>query len=233
MSETLFHPLVAMGAWMFLRWSSGCGRCRRPAPTRPPSARRSRRRSWRRRRSSRGWLRLMPGWRRRWRRRCRSPRRRLLIAHVLAERRGQGEGASRHVGQGARVRRRLGRRLAHAGARRCDHVEGQAVDRLTACRVLRAGCRVGRCRVRGDGGGVPAPVGDGSPGDRTDDGIDRLERQRRKTALRVWTDGVGMWRFDGRFDPLSGAQLDARLEAAVQALVRRSRAGDVSDRSGA
>jgi hypothetical protein len=51
-----------------------------------------------------------------------------------------------------------------------------------------------------------------------DDGIDRLERQRRKTSLRVWTDGEGMWRFDGRFDPLSGARLDARLEAAVQTL---------------
>ena len=35
-----------------------------------------------------------------------------------------------------------------------------------------------------------------------DDGIERLERQRRKTALRVWTDSEGMWRFDGRFDPL-------------------------------
>ncbi len=51
-----------------------------------------------------------------------------------------------------------------------------------------------------------------------DGGMDRLERQRRATALRVWTDGEGMWRFDGRFDPLSGAALDARLEAAVQAL---------------
>ncbi|HSH10662.1 MAG TPA: HNH endonuclease, partial [Ilumatobacter sp.] len=51
-----------------------------------------------------------------------------------------------------------------------------------------------------------------------DDGMDRLQRQRRNTALRVWTDGEGMWRFDGRFDPLSGVELDARLEAAVQAL---------------
>jgi hypothetical protein len=51
-----------------------------------------------------------------------------------------------------------------------------------------------------------------------DDGMDRLERQRRNTALRVWTDHEGMWRFDGRFDPLSGVELDARLEAAVQTL---------------
>lgn len=51
-----------------------------------------------------------------------------------------------------------------------------------------------------------------------DDGMDRFERQRRKTSLRVWTDGEGMWRFDGRFDPLSGAKLDARLDAAVQTM---------------
>ena len=51
-----------------------------------------------------------------------------------------------------------------------------------------------------------------------DDGLERLERQRRKTGLRVWTDGEGMWRFDGRFDPVTGLKLDARLETAVQAL---------------
>ena len=51
-----------------------------------------------------------------------------------------------------------------------------------------------------------------------DEGVARLERQRRNTRLRVRTDDEGMWRFDGRFDPLTGVQLDARLEAAVQAL---------------
>lgn len=51
-----------------------------------------------------------------------------------------------------------------------------------------------------------------------DDGMDRLQRQRRNTALRVSTDTDGMWRFDGRFDPLTGARLGARLDAAVQAL---------------
>jgi hypothetical protein len=51
-----------------------------------------------------------------------------------------------------------------------------------------------------------------------DDGLERLERQRRKTGLRVWTDGEGMWRFDGRFDPVTGVKLDARLETAMQAL---------------
>ncbi len=51
-----------------------------------------------------------------------------------------------------------------------------------------------------------------------DDGIDRLERQRRATRLRSWVDSDGMWRFDGRFDPVTGVGLAARLDAAVQAL---------------
>jgi len=55
-----------------------------------------------------------------------------------------------------------------------------------------------------------------------DDGMARLERQRRNTVLRVWADGEGMWRFDGRFDPLSGVDLDARLEATVQALFAKT-----------
>jgi hypothetical protein len=55
-----------------------------------------------------------------------------------------------------------------------------------------------------------------------DDGMDRLERQRRDTRVRVWTDTEGMWRLDGRFDPLSGVDLDARLEAAVQAMFAES-----------
>jgi hypothetical protein len=55
-----------------------------------------------------------------------------------------------------------------------------------------------------------------------DDGMDRLERQRRKTSVRVWTDAEGMWCLDGRFDPLSGVELDARLEAAMQAMFAES-----------
>ena len=51
-----------------------------------------------------------------------------------------------------------------------------------------------------------------------DDGIDRLERQRPATRLRTWVDSEGMWRFDGRFDPVSGVALAARLDTAVQAL---------------
>jgi hypothetical protein len=55
-----------------------------------------------------------------------------------------------------------------------------------------------------------------------DDGMDRLERQRRNTRVRVWTDTEGMWRLDGRFDPLSGVDLDTRLETAVQAMFAES-----------
>ena len=55
-----------------------------------------------------------------------------------------------------------------------------------------------------------------------DDGIDRLERQRRATRLRTWVDAEGMWRFDGRFDPVSGVAVAARLDTAVQTLFAES-----------
>ena len=51
-----------------------------------------------------------------------------------------------------------------------------------------------------------------------DDGMARLERQRRNARLRTWTDHDGMWRFSGRFDPVTGVRLAARLDAAMQAL---------------
>ncbi len=53
---------------------------------------------------------------------------------------------------------------------------------------------------------------------QTDDGMDRLERQQRNTRLRTWVDNDGMWRFDGRFDPVTGMKLDNRLTAAVNTL---------------
>lgn len=53
--------------------------------------------------------------------------------------------------------------------------------------------------------------------DRTD-GMDRLERQRRATTLHTWTDHEGMWCLEGRFDPVTGVRLSARLDAAVHAL---------------
>ncbi len=51
-----------------------------------------------------------------------------------------------------------------------------------------------------------------------DDGVDRLERQRRATSLRTWTDGEGMWCLSGRFDPVTGVSLAAKLDSAVNAL---------------
>ncbi len=53
---------------------------------------------------------------------------------------------------------------------------------------------------------------------QADDDMARLERQRRATRLRTWTDAEGMWRFDGRFDPVLGVSLAAKLDAAVEAL---------------
>ncbi len=51
-----------------------------------------------------------------------------------------------------------------------------------------------------------------------DDGIDRLERQQRATSMRTWTDGDGMWCLSGRFDPVTGVKLAAKLDSAVNAL---------------
>ena len=51
-----------------------------------------------------------------------------------------------------------------------------------------------------------------------DDGIDRFERQQRATSLRTWTDGEGMWCLSGRFDPVTGVKLAAKLDAAVNAM---------------
>ncbi len=52
-----------------------------------------------------------------------------------------------------------------------------------------------------------------------DGGTSRLDRQRRATRLRTWTDRAsGMWRLSGSFDPESGARLHGRLEAAMAAM---------------
>lgn len=52
----------------------------------------------------------------------------------------------------------------------------------------------------------------------TDDGVARLERQRRFTALSTWVDDEGMWRVNGKFDPVTGVRLAAKLESTVEAL---------------
>ena len=55
---------------------------------------------------------------------------------------------------------------------------------------------------------------------RRDDGMKRLERQQRAARLRTWVDGEGMWRFDGRFDPVTGIALAVRLDTSGPNLVR-------------
>ena len=52
-----------------------------------------------------------------------------------------------------------------------------------------------------------------------DGGTNRLERQRRATRLRTWTDrATGMWRLSGTFDPESGVKIHGRLEATMAAM---------------
>lgn len=51
-----------------------------------------------------------------------------------------------------------------------------------------------------------------------DDGLDRLERQKRATRLRNWVDGDGMVCISGRFDPVTGRTIVARLDQATDAL---------------
>jgi hypothetical protein len=48
------------------------------------------------------------------------------------------------------------------------------------------------------------------------DGEDRLERQRRATRLRTWTDDDGMWNLKGQFDPDLGKDLARRIAAATR-----------------
>jgi hypothetical protein len=51
-----------------------------------------------------------------------------------------------------------------------------------------------------------------------DDGVDKLTRQRKAVRVRTWTDGDGMWCLSGRFDPVTGLTLSARIDAAISAL---------------
>jgi hypothetical protein len=53
---------------------------------------------------------------------------------------------------------------------------------------------------------------------QTDDGMDRLERQRRAPRLSSWVDVEGMWNLRGRFDPLTGARLASKLDTTREAL---------------
>lgn len=53
---------------------------------------------------------------------------------------------------------------------------------------------------------------------RSSDGMDRLERQRRDTRVRTWVGPDGMWNLNGRFDPVTGVQLAAKLDQAAETL---------------
>jgi hypothetical protein len=55
-----------------------------------------------------------------------------------------------------------------------------------------------------------------------DDGMDRLERQRRNARARSWVDSEGMWNLSARFDPVTGVKIAARIDAMVQALFGES-----------
>lgn len=48
------------------------------------------------------------------------------------------------------------------------------------------------------------------------DGEDRLERQRRATRLRTWTDDDGMWNLKGRFAPDVGKDLARQIASATR-----------------
>lgn len=53
----------------------------------------------------------------------------------------------------------------------------------------------------------------------TDDGMARLEHQRRQTRLSTWVDREsGMWCLRGSFDPITGARLQRSIDAAVNRL---------------
>jgi hypothetical protein len=51
-----------------------------------------------------------------------------------------------------------------------------------------------------------------------EDGMNRLERQRRATTLSTWVDPEGMWCLKGRFDPVTGLTLASRLENTIHTL---------------
>ena len=53
---------------------------------------------------------------------------------------------------------------------------------------------------------------------QSDDGIDRLERQRRAVRASTWVAADGMWNLRGQFDPVTGVRLASKLSATVEAL---------------
>ena len=55
-----------------------------------------------------------------------------------------------------------------------------------------------------------------------DDGMDRLERQRRNARARSWVDIEGMWNLSIKFDPVTGVRIAARIDAMVESLFGES-----------
>ncbi|BAN03242.1 HNH endonuclease signature motif containing protein [Ilumatobacter coccineus] len=53
---------------------------------------------------------------------------------------------------------------------------------------------------------------------QSDDGEERLTRQKKNTRLSTWVDLDGMWNIRGRFDPVTGLRLANKIDAATQAL---------------
>jgi hypothetical protein len=51
-----------------------------------------------------------------------------------------------------------------------------------------------------------------------DDGMARLDRQRRATTLTTWTDAEGMWNLRAKFDPVTALTLSSRLDNAVETM---------------
>jgi hypothetical protein len=51
-----------------------------------------------------------------------------------------------------------------------------------------------------------------------DDGMERLERQRRATSFSTWTDDDGMWNLRAKFDPLTGLKLSNAIDRTLNAL---------------
>jgi hypothetical protein len=53
---------------------------------------------------------------------------------------------------------------------------------------------------------------------QADDGMDRLERQRRNGAGHTWVDPDGMWNLRGKFDPVTGVKLAAKIDTTLESL---------------
>ena len=50
---------------------------------------------------------------------------------------------------------------------------------------------------------------------QADDGMERLQRQRRATSLSTWTDDDGMWNVRAKFDPLTGVKVSSAIDRTL------------------